>query len=65
MTKVQVGQVAKGQIVEFRFDQNPDIIHAIIVKQTKRLTQLRGVTTNYLYGMQPETLVDVISSKKV
>ena len=65
MVEVQVGQVAKGQIVEFRFDQNPDIIQAIVVKQTKRLTQLRGVTTNYLYGMQPETLVDVISSKKV
>ena len=60
MTKVQVGQVAKGQIVEFSFDRTPeDIIQAIIVKQTKRLTKLRGVTTNYLYAMYPEQLVEV------
>ena len=60
MTKVQVGQVAKGQIVEFSFDRTPeDAIHAIIVKQTKRLTKLRGVTTNYLYAMYPEQLVKV------
>ena len=60
MTKVQVGQVAKGQIVEFSFDRTPeDIIQAIIVKQTKRLTKLRGVTTNYLYAMYPEQLVKV------
>ena len=66
MRKFKVGQVAKGQIVEFRFDRTPvDIIQAIVVKQTKRLTELRGVTTNYLYGMQPQTLVEVISSKKV
>jgi hypothetical protein len=65
MTKVQVGQVAKGQIVEFRFDQRPDTIQAIVVKQTKRLTKLRGVTTNYLYAMYPHQLVEVISSKKV
>ena len=66
MAKVQVGQVAKGQIVEFSFDQTPeDTIQAIIVKQTKRLTKLRGVTTNYLYAMYPEQLVKVVSSKKV
>ena len=66
MTKVQVGQVAKGQIVEFSFDRTPeDIIQAIIVKQTKRLTKLRGVTTNYLYAMYPEQLIKVVSSKKV
>ena len=66
MTKVQVGQVAKGQIVEFRFDRMPeDTIQAIVVKQTKRLTQLRGVTTNYLYAMYPNQIVDVIFSKKV
>ena len=60
MTKVQVGQVAKGQIVEFSFDRTPeDAIQAIIVKQTKRLTKLRGVTTNYLYAMYPEQLVKV------
>jgi len=66
MKEVQVGQVAKGQIVEFRFDQRPeDMIQAIVVKQTKRLTELRGVTTNYLYAMYPHQLVEVISSKKV
>ena len=60
MTKVQVGQVAKGQIVEFSFDRTPeDAIQAIVVKQTKRLTKLRGVTTNYLYAMYPEQLVEV------
>ena len=66
MSKVQIGQVAKGQIVIFSFDRTPeDTIQAIVVKQTKRLTKLRGVTTNYLYAMYPEQLVEVISSKKV
>ena len=65
MTKAQVGQVAKGQIVEFKFDLDPDVIQAIVVKQTKRLTHLRGVTTNYLYAMYPHQLVEVISSKNV
>ncbi len=54
MKEVQVGQVAKGQIVEFRFDQRPeDMIQAIVVKQ---------VDPTPVVETQPEPEIKVIMS---
>ena len=69
MTKVEVGQLAKGQIVEFKLISSgripgPAIIRARIVKKRKVTVDLVGVTDDSMWIMDSETLVNVIFQLK-
>ena len=65
MTKVEVGQLTKGQIVEFKLISSgripgPAIIRARIVKKRKVTVDLVGVNDDSMWIMDSETLVNII-----
>ena len=69
MKKVQVGQLAKGQIVEFKLISSgripgPRTIRARIVKKRNVTVDLVGVNDDSMWIMDSETLVNVIFQLK-
>jgi hypothetical protein len=65
MKKVEVGQLAKGQIVEFKLISSgripgPATIRAKIVKKRKKTVDLVGVNDDSIWVMNSETLVNVL-----
>ena len=69
MKKVEVGQLAKGQIVEFKLISSgripaPSTIRARIVKKRNVTVDLVGVNDDSMWIMDSETLVNVIFQLK-
>jgi hypothetical protein len=68
MKKVEVGQLAKGQIIEFKlissdrypYIPGPATIIAKIVKKRKKTVDLVGVNDDSIWVMNSETLVNVL-----
>ena len=64
MTKVEVGQLAKGQIVEFVIVKpNKKVVRAKIVKIRKITTDLVDVNDGSMWMIDSESLVAVKSNK--
>ena len=64
MKKVQVGQVAKGQIVEFIVtSRNNKVVHAKVIKTRKYVCDLIDINDDSLWGMCSDTLVKIVEKK--
>ena len=64
MQKVQVSQVAKGQIVEFIVtSQNNKVVHAKVIKTRKYVCDLIDINDDSLWGMCSDTLVKIVEKK--
>jgi len=61
MKKVKVGQVAKGQIVEFMVtSRNNVVVRAKVVKTRKYVCDLIDINDDSFWGMCSDTFVTVI-----
>jgi len=60
MKQVKVGQVAKGQIVEFVVPSRNKVVQAKVVKTRKYTCDLIDINDDSLWGMCSDTLVTVI-----
>ena len=64
MKKVEVGQLAKGQIVEFIVtSQNNKVVHAKVIKTRKYVCDLIDINDDSLWGMCSDTLVKIVEKK--
>ena len=64
MKKVEVGQLAKGQIVEFIVtSQNNKVVHAKVIKTRKYVCDLIDINDDSLWGMCSDTLVKIVAKK--
>ena len=64
MQKVELRQVAKGQIVEFIVtSQNNKVVHAKVIKTRKYVCDLIDINDDSLWGMCSDTLVKIVEKK--
>ena len=64
MKKVEVGQLAKGQIVEFIVtSQNNKVVHAKVIKTRKYVCDLIDINDDSLWGMCSDTFVKIVDKK--
>ena len=64
MKKVEVGQLAKGQIVEFIVtSRNNKVVHAKVIKTRKYVCDLIDINDGSLWGMCSDTLVKIVAKK--